>query len=545
MLFKSRSIPRLVEEDREGVGVYRLQSTPKPKSPLALQYNEPAERTMYNKPSNNHISLKLFPRVILLVVVLGVWFLGSAVAEAATFSVSGTLYQDNGITNAGASHAIKLAISTTTTGVFSTTTASGGTFTFTGINDSGVSSTTPFTLWLDGGSNGATTMLSGYVGSSITAVPLYYTNVLIHGVSTSSSISLSGFSYDSTDDVDILYTTTGTSSTLSEGVNFLVNQGTAVAPTDLILSGNYTNNASFDDGGGEVSVGVLDIIIKNYLTGQDASGSATATGSSAISSIITSGNYLYIGKGANTIACSQTAGSAIGCELMVFDITDPTNPTYVAGRDASGNTTGTGAETIYSLVITGNYLYVGKDANTTACSQTAGSAIGCELMVFDITDPTNPTYVAGRDASGNTTGTGAETIYSLVITGNYLYVGKDANTTACSQTAGSAIGCEFMIYDITTPTSLTYIVGLDSSGNTTGTDLQGILSFNLSGNYLYVGKSGSATACSQIAGSAYGCELMVFNISSSTNPIYVAGRDNSGSSTGTDTGLINSLTTAD
>src|SRR3989344_1420981 len=534
MLSKSRSITRLVEEDREGVGVYRLQSTPKPKSPLALQYNEPAERRMYNKPSNNHISLHFVLRAIVLAGVLCVWIQSSAIAQAATFSLSGTLYQDTGSTTAAAGNTIKLAISTTTTSVFSTTTASGGTFTFTGLNDSGLSSTTPFTLWLDCASDDATSLVSGYVGSSVTSVPLYYNHVLVYGVSTSSSVAIEGFTYDSTDDTDILYTTNGASSTISSGINFFVKQGTAVAPAELIFSGDYTNNATFDSGSGEVTIETL---VLEYLAGRNSDGAATGIPSINMTDVVRSGNYLYVSKSADATACSQTAGSGIGCELQVYDISSSTNPVYVAGRDVSASATGTGNATVSKVTYdsTSNVLYVGTYGSVIACSQTAGSATGCELQVYNVADPENPIYVAGRDTSGNSTGTTAEIITAVSINGDYLYIGKYTDATACSQTAGSAIGCEIMVFDISSSTNPIYVAGRDASGSAAGTESVSVdhVAYDGANNKLYVAKYGNATACSQTAGSAIGCELMVFDTFDPTNPVYFIGRDASGSAAGT------------
>ena len=269
-----------------------------------------------------------------------------------------------------------------------------------------------------------------------------------------------------------------------------------------------------------------------YVSGRDVNGD-TSAGSLDMFDVAIKGNYLYVTKGGSATACSQTAGSAIGCELMVFDISSSTNPTYVAGRDASGNSAGTGAVNVNDLVIVGDYLYVTKAANATACSQTAGSATGCELMVFDISSSTNPVYVAGRDASGNSTGTGSVNITSISATDILVVVGKGANATACSQTAGSAIGCELMVFDISSPTSPTYVAGRDASGDNVGVGNVTINTLTVQDDWALIGKLGDATACSQTAGSATGCELMVFDISSSTNPTYVAGRDSSGDSDGT------------
>ena len=116
---------------------------------------------------------------------------------------------------------------------------------------------------------------------------------------------------------------------------------------------------------------------------------------------------------------------------------------FSSARSADGGTSGTANVSMRTLAVKGNYLYVGKGSNGTACSQSAGSASGCELMVFDITTPGSPSYVAGRDASGTATGTSSATnVNDIRIVGNYLYLVKEQDATACSQTAGSALGCD-------------------------------------------------------------------------------------------------------
>jgi hypothetical protein len=282
-----------------------------------------------------------------------------------------------------------------------------------------------------------------------------------------------------------------------------------------------------------------------YVAGRDANGSATGGTSVAMLTVTSIGNYLFVGKaGSSAATCSQTAGTtgASACELMVFDISSSSNPVYVAGRDANGASGGNTNVSIFTLIASGNYLYVGKGGNSSsACSQTAGSAIGCELMVFNVSTPTSPTYVAGRDADGSNSGSTSLTINNLFVSSSALYLVRNGNVTACSQTAGSAIGCELMVFNIASTTNPVYAAGRDVSGSAGGIGNLAMYTAAGSANALYIGNIGSTTACSQTAGSAAGCELMVFNIASTTNPVFVAGRDVSGSNTGTsgtDTNMI-------
>src|SRR3989338_3000069 len=547
---------------------------------------------MYNNLTNNQISFQQrIVRLFVAFVFAFVWFLPLTTLAA---NLDGVLYTDAGITAGASGKTIKAAVGVSAT-VYSTTTTSGGAWSFTAIDFTNVSTTTPITVWLDGDADDATTLVAGYSGSNITGTPLYYNHVVVYGTSSTAEVQMENFNYSSSTYSDILYLNQNSIFEVTSGTNFIIKEGMTVAPQELIISGNlqadsvfdatgkvltlkgvgktisgsFTNDSSFGDvvvsgsytlttfsniaaanftvrdtgtltNNGTITVsgrfynlGVFDgtegslyaegngQVALNYQTGRDSSGTATGASSVPIYSSVVSGSYLYVGKGSNATACSQTAGSADGCELMVYNISSSTNPIYVAGRDASGSAAGTANNpNILSLAISGNYLYVVKSLDSTACSQTAGSAIGCELMVFDISSSTNPVYVAGRDASGSSAGTSAAAVYSLTIFGNYLYVGKDASATACSQTAGSAIGCELMVFDISSSTNPVYVAGRDASGDSTGTGSIAITHLAISGNYLYVGKFASATACSQTAGSAIGCELMVFDISSSTNPIY-------------------------
>ncbi len=148
---------------------------------------------------------------------------------------------------------------------------------------------------------------------------------------------------------------------------------------------------------------------------------------------------------------------------MVFDISSSTNPVYVAGRDSSGSAGGEDAGPLYVGARSPNVLFVGKQPNATACSQTAGSAQGCELMVFDISSSTNPVYVAGRDSSGSAGGTGAAFVYGIIVANNFLFVGKSGDATACSQTAGSAQGCELMVFDMSNVSG--NLIGISNLGN--------------------------------------------------------------------------------
>jgi hypothetical protein len=168
--------------------------------------------------------------------------------------------------------------------------------------------------------------------------------------------------------------------------------------------------------------------------------------------IALSGGYAYTLSDQSSTACSQSAGSAQGCELKVWDISTPTSPTYVAGRDVSGSTNGTGSIAGLYIFIANGYAFTTWNASSATCSQSAGSATGCELKVWDLSTPSSPAYVGGGDASGSTnTGSGSAAFRSLFVTDNYLFVAGANSATVCSPSAGSAIGCELKVWQINEP----------------------------------------------------------------------------------------------
>src|SRR3989344_618292 len=491
---------------------------------------------MYNNLTNNQISFQQrIVRLFVAFVFAFVWFLPLTTLAA---NLDGVLYTDAGITAGASGKTIKAAVGVSAT-VYSTTTTSGGAWSFTAIDFTNVSTTTPITVWLDGYADDATTLVAGYSGSNITGTPLYYGHVVTYGASSTAEVQMENFNYGSSTDSDILYLNQNSIFDVASGTNFIIKEGVTVAPQELIISGNLQADSVFDATGKVLTLKGVGKTISGSFTNDSSFGDVVVSGSYTLTpfSNIAAANFTVRDTGTLTNNGTITVSGRF-YNLGVFDGTEGSlyaegngqvALNYQTGRDSSGTATGASSVPIYSSVVSGSYLYVGKGSNATACSQTAGSAHGCEMMVFNISSSTNPIYVAGRDVSGSAAGTGSSAVYSLTIFGNYLYVGKDASATACSQTAGSAIGCELMVFDISSSTNPIYAAGRDASGSAAGTDAVTIRYFIISGNYLYSGKYGNSTACSQTAGSAIGCELMVFDISSSTDPIYVAGLDVAGS----------------
>lgn len=279
-----------------------------------------------------------------------------------------------------------------------------------------------------------------------------------------------------------------------------------------------------------------------YVGGGDISGSTNSgTGSKNARAVVVSGNYAYLVGDGNATACSATPGSAIGCELQVWDISNPANPTYVAGGDAGGNTNAdTDNASFAALAINGNNLAIASNGSATTCSNTDGSAVGCEYQFWDITTPTAPEYLAGRDVTASAAGAGTGNVsasgVSFINSTTLAFTSLNRSTT-CSSTAGSGIGCELKIWDVTTFSNPSYSEGLDVTGSTgAGTGNLSLTSVTtISSSFIATSGAGNATACSSTPGSAIGCEIKVWDVSTPTATVYVGGGDASG---GTNTGSI-------
>ena len=256
-----------------------------------------------------------------------------------------------------------------------------------------------------------------------------------------------------------------------------------------------------------------------FLSGVDASGTVgSGTGAGTVVGIQVVGNYMYVIKGGVATNCS----SAIGCELQIYDITDPKNPVYLGGADASGSTnSGTSAVAFNAFKVVGRYLYTVQGSSSSTCSATPGSAEGCEFKGFDRTDPSAPAYIGGADASGSTnSGTGSQSFWGIM-SGNYAFITAYQNSTTCSATRGSAIGCELKVYKISSASEPLYVGGADVSGSSnSGTGYVAIKNIQVQNGIAYTISAGSTTACNATAGNAIGCEYKIFDVINESNKPY-------------------------
>ncbi len=154
--------------------------------------------------------------------------------------------------------------------------------------------------------------------------------------------------------------------------------------------------------------------------------------------IASRGDYLYIG-GTDKGAYSQA-------KLVIYDISDPSSPTY------KGSYTHSDESICYGLDVSGNYAYIATSDYSTG-DKKAG------LVIVDVTDPINPSKEGAYiSADLDTWARG------VAVRENYAYLSGD----------------EFWIIDISTPSSPSEIY---SGGPESG-------EVRVSGNFAYIGKSG-------------------------------------------------------
>jgi hypothetical protein len=247
-----------------------------------------------------------------------------------------------------------------------------------------------------------------------------------------------------------------------------------------------------------------------YVGGADTLNSGA--GATTIFNLAAAGNYLYAVKSNTVGTCSSATRDE--CQFQIYDVSNPTSPTYVGGADNN-----TGGNDL-SVAVAGKYAYIGRSSSGSTCSPTVRD--GCEVQVYDISNPANPAYIGGGDTGTN--------VLSLAVSGHYLYVGLNSNGGTCTS-PGTLTGCEFQVWNIANPAAPTAISGADMLNAGTGS-VEGVNTIAISGSYVYLGKKGNAGTCS--AGTKDGCEVQIYNVSNPAAPVYTNGVDTINAGNGTD-----------
>ncbi|MBI2444727.1 MAG: hypothetical protein HYV42_05840, partial [Candidatus Magasanikbacteria bacterium] len=273
--------------------------------------------------------------------------------------------------------------------------------------------------------------------------------------------------------------------------------------TDLAVNGRYAY-VTVPNAGGTCSASVdtgceLRIIdISNPASPEFVGGLAL----SSINSVSVSGRLAYLTQTVVAGTCSSSDNS--GCEFLIYDVSSSTAPTFIGGANL-----GVKANEVF---VRGRYAYVVANALSGYCSAT--TATGCELQIFDILDPKSPVYAGGADTSG-------DNVNDVYVSNGYAYIATAVNAGWCSAT--TATGCELKIYNVTSPSGTIFVGGVNVGGSEDANNV------SVAGRYAYVGKGGNTGTCSAIINT--GCELQVYDVASSTHPLYVGGADNGDTTT--------------
>ncbi len=187
--------------------------------------------------------------------------------------------------------------------------------------------------------------------------------------------------------------------------------GNGVAGTDVLVQNHevYFSTASTQQNKADFSTfNVTDPMTPVTNASQDL-------GVSGISAITKSGNYVYA-----SIANSNY-------EFKVIDVSNPSNPTVVTSVDFSNGVT-------QSLAIKGNILYVGMQ-------QISNES---EFFAVDVSNPASPQVIGSFEVNGD--------VNAIAIYNNRAYLATSIDTA------------ELMVVDITNPSNITQLGIFDSTG---------------------------------------------------------------------------------
>jgi len=172
--------------------------------------------------------------------------------------------------------------------------------------------------------------------------------------------------------------------------------------------------------------------------------SADLSGNQNMFDIVVDGDYAYLGRDSGG---SCNSGTGTGCEFVVYDISTPTAIVYLGGVEIGAD--------VNDIYISGNYAYLAND--------------GTELQVVDITIKNSPSIVGSYDSDSNANG---ESVWG---SGTYVYLGTANNNKVCNSSNGK--NCEFYILDVSTPSSPSYVSGVEIGTLVQDIEVNGVFAY--------------------------------------------------------------------
>ncbi len=164
---------------------------------------------------------------------------------SAAINISGTVYTDEGTTTIGSGRTVGVSVNGAAPAA-STTTASNGTYTLSGVT---VTSSDVLTLYLDGATEkGVTVTTTGIV--SLTGVNIYQNDLIVRSETATATTNTGLDTADNNGDTDIssLYSVSSGNVTVASGKNLFIATGTYAPGGNVTVNGNFTNNGAYTKG---------------------------------------------------------------------------------------------------------------------------------------------------------------------------------------------------------------------------------------------------------------------------------------------------------
>lgn len=295
----------------------------------------------------------------------------------ASASISGTVYTDEGTTTMGASRTVSVSINGASAAA-STTTASNGTYSLTGLS---LSAGDVLNVYLDNNTEKGATVTVGS-GSSLTGIDIYQNDLIAR---CDNSCSLTNSHLDTADnngdsDIASIYSVSGGALTLASSKSLFIPTGKTFAPGGNVSVGlNFTNNGTYTKGTETLTMTDTSSTAKTFAGGSGSYHNVTITGG---------------GSGGLTMSGNNSFNNVT--------IGAPKSVTFVSGstQTVAGTFTATGSA--------GNTISINASSSglPASLSKSSGTVTADYLVLQDSSATGGAQWYAGSHSVGLTGNTG-------------------------------------------------------------------------------------------------------------------------------------------
>ncbi len=417
-----------------------------------------------------------------------------------TFSITGTVYSDEGTTNIGTGKTVAVSIN----GAAASGTAdtdSNGAYSITGL---AMVAGDVLTLYIDGETEKAVTVTVS-TGANMTGINLYQNDLITRCDNSSCSLTNANLETAETNaDADIasIYSVASSNLTLASGKSLFIPSSHTFAPGgNITLSGNFTNNGTYTKGTETIT-----------LTATSSGKTIKTSGSQLYALTLNGSGGVYTPSDATTVSNNLTiTAGTLTLAGSAFTVTGTTSVTGTinTATSSTGTKTFTGAVTVNSggtFDMSNQNPVVAFGAGITQSSSTAiNLGSGSSTLVGNIAGAGTGGITYGGNltiSSGTTTNSytgGTLTIAgTLTLTGNFAQAngssltlsgttpfagsGTFSASTATNTVTYSASGAQ-TVKDPTAGTTHTYSnLALSGSGAKTMTGITTTNNFSMAGS---------------------------------------------------------------